>query len=145
MEQVKDKDPNGLCCLLQELVPDVDSEVFENIKRHKITGDIFLQLDEEYLREIAPLLGDRIRLKKIISSSLEPVSLASTPQSLPFVSSPSPSIVSESSQNTASIPLSPSLSVNDMFEVTAISPTVSLKSQVFYRLNLMPIVIQFTA
>ena len=64
MEQVKDKDPNGLCCLLQELVPDVDSEVFENIKRHKITGDIFLQLDEEYLREIAPSLGDRIRLKK---------------------------------------------------------------------------------
>ena len=34
---------------------------------YKIDGEAFLELTEEYLREVAPILGDRIKLKKIIS------------------------------------------------------------------------------
>ena len=37
---------------------------------HKIDGLTFIQLNEEYLRELAPLLGDRIKIKKLVSVAL---------------------------------------------------------------------------
>ena len=57
----------------------MSEEVISNIKQHKIDGKIFLQLNEEYLREVAPLLGDRMKLKQVISEALVPQSLPVTP------------------------------------------------------------------
>lgn len=59
-----------LCEYLSQSLPDLDHAVLDNFKRHKIDGFTFLQLNEEYLREVAPLLGDRIKIKKIISEAL---------------------------------------------------------------------------
>ena len=43
---------------------DLEDHVLENIKKHKIDGQTFLQLNEEYPKEVAPPLGDRLKLKK---------------------------------------------------------------------------------
>ena len=40
--------------------PNLEDHVLENIKKHKIDGQAFLQLNEEYLKEVAPPLGDRL-------------------------------------------------------------------------------------
>ena len=55
----------------------ISEEVLTAIVSHKIDGEVFLQLNEEYLREIAPFLGDRIKLKRIISDIQRSLSLAS--------------------------------------------------------------------
>jgi hypothetical protein len=73
-----EKNVEELCCFLQEELDGID-EVLENVRKHKINGEAFLQLNEEYLREVAPLLGDRIKLKGLLSKISEPTSLASTP------------------------------------------------------------------
>ncbi len=33
---------------------DIDDKVIENLRKNKVDGETFLQLDEEYLKEIAP-------------------------------------------------------------------------------------------
>ena len=58
-----------MCDYLRE--EDVDEAILINIKKHKIDGSLFVQLNDEYLREIAPLLGDRLRLKNIITRVLD--------------------------------------------------------------------------
>ena len=45
---------NGLCEFLEIEFPDLDNHVLENIKKHKIDGQTFLQLNEEYPKEVAP-------------------------------------------------------------------------------------------
>ena len=63
------KSVEQLCDYLRE--EDVDEAILINIKKHKIDGSLFVQLNDEYLREIAPLLGDRLRLKNIITRVLD--------------------------------------------------------------------------
>lgn len=46
-----------VCLLLSDKMPGLE-EVLDNIIKHKIDGEIFLTLQDESLREIAPLLGD---------------------------------------------------------------------------------------
>ena len=60
------KSVNDLCEFLEIEFPDLEDHVLENVKKHKIDGQTFLQLDEEYLKDVTPLLGDRVRLKKVI-------------------------------------------------------------------------------
>ena len=52
-----------------EKIPQVDANVLDKIVEHKIDGETFLVLNEEYLREVAPLLGDRLKIKKTYSSA----------------------------------------------------------------------------
>jgi len=52
-------------------LPFIESSVLDKIVEHKIDGETFLLLNDEYLREIAPLLGDRLKIKKIIVKLLE--------------------------------------------------------------------------
>ena len=52
------KSVEQLCDYLRE--EDVDEAILINIKKPKIDGSLFVQLSDEYLREIAPLLGDRL-------------------------------------------------------------------------------------
>ena len=60
------KSVNDLCGFLEIEFPDLEDHVLENVKKHKIDGQTFLQLDEEYLKDVTPLFGDRVRLKKVI-------------------------------------------------------------------------------
>jgi hypothetical protein len=83
MANICGKSMNELCDYLSIVIPDLDLSVIENIKKHKINGELFLQLTEEYMREIAPLLGDRIKLKRIISTALEPATPVSSSISTP--------------------------------------------------------------
>jgi len=52
-------------------VPLIGEDILERIIEHKIDGEIFSILNDECLREIAPLLGDRLKLKKLIVKVLE--------------------------------------------------------------------------
>ena len=63
------KSVEQLCDYLRE--EDVDEAILINIKKHKIDGSLFVQLSDEYLHEIALLLGDRLQLKNIITRVLD--------------------------------------------------------------------------
>ena len=41
------------------------TELLQNVRKNAVTGDVFLQLSDEQLKEIAPKLGDRVQLKKL--------------------------------------------------------------------------------
>ena len=75
---MEDYNPEQLCEFLKKQVPDITECVLEAILTHKISGDVFMELNEEYLREIVPLLGDRLKLIKAIRFCLNfnsPVSI----------------------------------------------------------------------
>ena len=51
---------------IEKEVSALSQSVLEAIVEQKIDGEVFLELDDEFLREIAPLCGDRIKIKKAI-------------------------------------------------------------------------------
>ena len=59
-----------VCAYLKEQISFISEGILERFVEHKIDGEVFLQLNDEYLREIAPLVGDRLKLKKIINKAL---------------------------------------------------------------------------
>ena len=69
---LENKSIEELCDYLFMEITDISEDVLSNLRQHKVDGKIFVQLNEEYLREVAPLLGDRLKLKKGISEALEP-------------------------------------------------------------------------
>ena len=50
--------PDEVCDFLKDQIPSISDSIFQKINEHKIDGEVFLALTDEYLREIAPLLGD---------------------------------------------------------------------------------------
>ena len=66
--------PSALRLRLEEDIPSLSEGILDKIVEHKIDGEIFLSLNDENLREIAPLLGDRLKIKRLISNVLEAVS-----------------------------------------------------------------------
>lgn len=60
---------------LKERVPTISEDVLKRIEDQRIDGEVFLALDDEYMREIAPLLGDRVKLKKVLNSATSSVSV----------------------------------------------------------------------
>ena len=69
--------PDEVCDFLKEQIPSISDNIVQKIKEHKIDGDIFLALNDEYLREIAPLLGDRLKMKHAIATALARTSTVS--------------------------------------------------------------------
>ena len=69
---LEDKSIKELCDYLPTEITDISEDVLSNLRRHKVDGKIFVKLNEEYPREVAPLLRDRLKLKKVISEALEP-------------------------------------------------------------------------
>ena len=67
-----------LSCVLPD---EVGSETFEKLKKNKITGRTFLELDDGDLREVASLLGERKALKRIILSYKNCAASSSTQES----------------------------------------------------------------
>ena len=70
----EDLSPSALRLRLEEDIPSLSEGILDNIVEHKIDGEIFLSLNDENLREIAPLLGDRLKIKRLISNVLKAVS-----------------------------------------------------------------------
>ena len=62
--------PEKVCDFLKKQIPSVSSDILEAIIFHKLDGETFLGLNDEYLREIAPRLGDRIKIKVIQAALL---------------------------------------------------------------------------
>ena len=58
MVSIQSKDVEDLCQFLELELPSLDEDLIESMRRHKIDGVTLLKLNEEYLRELAPLLGD---------------------------------------------------------------------------------------
>ena len=57
-----------LCAYLKQQIPLILEEIITAFKEHKIDGSAFVELNDEYLREVAPLLGDRLKIKRLINS-----------------------------------------------------------------------------
>ncbi len=51
---------------LRENVPGISADVLSNIITQKIDGEILSELSDSEMREIAPLLGDRLKIKRVI-------------------------------------------------------------------------------
>ena len=62
--------PDEVCDFLKKHVPSISDDILEKVKEHKIDGEVFVALNDEYLREIAPLLGDRLKIKRAIATAL---------------------------------------------------------------------------
>lgn len=45
----------------------LEREVIDTIKKNRITGATFMELTPEHLKELLPVIGDRIALSKIIN------------------------------------------------------------------------------
>ena len=60
--------PNDVCDFVKDQVPNISQDVLDNILQHKIDGEVFLALNDEYLRKIAPLLRDRLKMKRVVST-----------------------------------------------------------------------------
>ena len=60
------KTPAEVKVYVKQHISSIEDTVLEAIVKHKIDGATFLQLTDEYLREIFPLLGDRLKVKKLV-------------------------------------------------------------------------------
>ena len=56
-----------LCAYLKQQIPLISEEIITAFKEHKIDGSAFVELNDEYLREVAPLIGDRLKIKRLIN------------------------------------------------------------------------------
>ena len=59
--------PNEVVLFLAGEVPDIDENVLKSFADNKVSGDLLLDLDDDSLRELILVLGDRIRVKKAIA------------------------------------------------------------------------------
>lgn len=66
MARFEEFSPEDVRDYILEEIPQIEKDVLEKIVLHKIDGETFLVLTDAYLREIAPLLGDRLKMKKLI-------------------------------------------------------------------------------
>ena len=55
--------PRELCSYLNQEIPTLSQYIIKNLEEHKVDGEVFLALNDKYLRQIAPLLGDRLKIK----------------------------------------------------------------------------------
>ena len=78
---------DDVCNFLEDKLPNFNKEVVEAFKKNKIDGTAFIELNDEYLRELCGVLGDRIKIKKLVQRSVEPISLQSSPICTPTISS----------------------------------------------------------
>jgi hypothetical protein len=82
------KTPEDIKELIEQRIPSIDKDALECIIEHKIDGVTFLELTEEYLRELFPLLGDRIKVKRLINelcTSIPPQAVDSFAVSSPLI------------------------------------------------------------
>ena len=69
--------PEDVYIFLEKEIPTISEDILKKIVEHKIDGEVFLSLNDEYLREIAPLLGDRLKIKHVLTTTFAKVSTVS--------------------------------------------------------------------
>ena len=47
---------------------DLDPEAIDTIKQNRLSGATFLELSKEHLKELFPVVGDRIAVSKLLES-----------------------------------------------------------------------------
>ena len=57
--------PDKVCVYLKQEIPTIAEDILEKVVEHKIDGEVFLSLNDKYLCEIAPLLGDHLKIKRV--------------------------------------------------------------------------------
>ena len=62
--------PQQVCEFLQNEIPMISGDILEKVIAHDIDGEVFLEIDDKYSREIAPLVGDRFRMKRAIRTAV---------------------------------------------------------------------------
>jgi Mg/Co/Ni transporter MgtE len=62
-------DPEEVVLFLKAQVSTLSEEVLKVIIDHKIDGEVFLEMNDEHLREVVPLLGDRLKIKRVIETA----------------------------------------------------------------------------
>ena len=77
-KSIEEFSSDEVCGLLSDRLPQLDREVFDNIIKHKIDGELFLFLNDGSLREIAPILGDRLKIRRLINQLLANLDQPST-------------------------------------------------------------------
>ena len=60
--------PSQLSAILKVELPSLSVDVITRFEDSRIDGEAFLSIDDDCLREIAPLLGDRLKLKKLLTA-----------------------------------------------------------------------------
>ena len=65
---------DDLC--IEYLAGKVDQDVINTIRSHKITGAMFLSLDNEQLKELFPTLGDRMSVKHLLKKFTDTAMMA---------------------------------------------------------------------
>lgn len=60
--------PAQVCSYLKKKIPTLSEDVLVKLQEHKVDGTVFLELNSEYLREVTPLLGDRLKLKTVLNT-----------------------------------------------------------------------------
>ena len=76
-----------ICVFMREELPSLDEDVIETFRQNKINGIAFIELNDKYIRELCPVLGDNMKIKKIVQTCVEPISSPSTPKSCTLNSS----------------------------------------------------------
>ena len=66
----KSLSPAGVRDFLVDEIATISKDVLEIVVEHKIDGEVFLSLDDDLLREIAPLVGDRFKIKRLLTALL---------------------------------------------------------------------------
>ena len=69
MATFRDYTPEDVCLYIKEKVSTIFDGVLKNIVAEKIDGEVLLEMDDDSLREVAPLVGDRLKIKKAISKA----------------------------------------------------------------------------
>ena len=76
--------PDDICVFWREELPSLDEYVIETFRQ---SGIAFIELNDEYLRELCPVLGDHMKIKKIVQTCVQSISSPSTPKSCALNSS----------------------------------------------------------
>lgn len=61
--------PEEVTSFVKDEVPTLSEEVLEVFIAEKIDGEVFLEITDELLRDLAPRLGDRVKLKRAIKAA----------------------------------------------------------------------------
>ena len=66
---------------------DLDEDVLEFLK-NMIDGSVFIELNDDYLRKLYPILGSCIKIRKLVQISTEPHSVLPSPVRCLVLSTP---------------------------------------------------------
>jgi hypothetical protein len=113
--------PENLCLFLRNEIPTISEDVLEKIVEHKIDGEVFRDLTDDYLREIAPLLGDRLKIKRVLAATFANVPPAPPSSDAPSCSTSTPTFSHGSDTNISTPSHTP---CNLLYESVAVEDEV---------------------